>query len=246
MRLAIMQPYFFPYIGYFQLMNTVDKWVVFDDIQFIDKGWINRNRILHPDKNKGWQFITIPLNKRRHLDKILEITIANNINWKDEIFGKLTFYKKKAPYYSDTLNFIEDCLTFDSSNLSECLIKILRKTAIKLEINTEILIQSNLKIDYGDIEHAGQWSLKISKHLDANEYINPHSGYTIFNQEEFNNENIKLSFIKPNLFRYCQRSGEFISGLSIIDVLMWNDLEKIREMIVNDFSMHTFDEIEKS
>ena len=93
MKLGIMQPYFFPYIGYFQLMKHVDQWVVFDDIQFIDKGWINRNRILHPDTKKQWLYITLPLHKRKQFDKICNIHIKSEINWKEEILGRLTAYK---------------------------------------------------------------------------------------------------------------------------------------------------------
>ena len=94
MKLGIMQPYLFPYVGYFQLMNAVDRWIAFDEIQFIDKGWINRNRILHPDPVKQWQFLTVPLSKRGQFDKICNISIKEELDWRSQIFGKLTMYKK--------------------------------------------------------------------------------------------------------------------------------------------------------
>ena len=118
MKLGVMQPYFFPYIGYFQLMKNVDQWVVFDDIQYINKGWINRNRILHPNVEKQWQYITLPLVKRKQFEKICNIEIKSEINWRAEILGKLTAYKRKAPFYNETLNLINECFDTTDLNLS--------------------------------------------------------------------------------------------------------------------------------
>ena len=107
MKLAIMQPYFFPYIGYFQLMNVVDKWVVFDNIQYIRHGWVNRNRILSPNLEKEWQYILIPLDKHAKEALIYDIKIINSNRWKDEIIGKLSYYKRiRAPYYYQIIDLI--------------------------------------------------------------------------------------------------------------------------------------------
>ena len=98
MKLGIMQPYFFPYLGYFRLLNSVDRWIAFDEVQFIDKGWINRNRILHTNKSKEWQYITLPLYNKSRFDKISEISIDMQQNWRANILGKLTLYQKIAPF----------------------------------------------------------------------------------------------------------------------------------------------------
>ena len=235
MKLAIMQPYFFPYIGYFQLMNLVDTWVIFDDVQFIDKGWINRNRILHPDVKKEWQYITVPLKNRGQFDKICGISINTDGKWQDQILGKLTSYKKKAPYYEQTISFVRECLQTNETNLSQFLIGTLRKTADALQIDTTIIVQSETKLDLRAIEHPGQWALRISELMGASEYINPHGGAKIFDEDEFERAGIKLRFIMPELEKYVQRRGVFVPGLSIIDVMMWNSFENIHKFLVSGF-----------
>ena len=113
MKLALMQPYFFPYLGYFDIINSVDKWVVFDNAQYIRRGWIHRNRILHP--RKGWQYIVVPIKKHSHKTVIKDIMIDNEQNWKRKIIRKLQHYKKKAPYFDETIAFVEDCLAIEDS-----------------------------------------------------------------------------------------------------------------------------------
>lgn len=228
-----MQPYFFPYIGYFQLMNAVDRWIAFDEIQFIDKGWVNRNRILHPDPVKEWQFITLPLDKRGQFDKICDISIKSEIDWRANILGKLTFYKKKAPYYKQTIDFVRDCFDSEENNLARLVIEILKKTAVYIGIQTPIDIQSEMNLNLGDVQHAGQWALRISEAIGATEYINPQGGEQIFKPEEFNYAKIKLSFLKTNLIPYHQNRESFANGLSIIDVLMFNTLEQVLLLIKN-------------
>jgi hypothetical protein len=223
-KLAIMQPYFFPYIGYFQLMNLVDMWIAFDDIQFIDKGWINRNRVLHPDHAKEWQFITLPLAKKRQFDKICDISINSKIEWRSQILGKLTSYKKKAPYYTQTVDFIRDCFDTDETNLSRFVIEVLKKTAHYIGIKTQIETQTQMNLKLNEVCHAGQWALRISEAMNASEYVNPVGGEEIFKSDEFEESNIKLSFLKSKLKPYSQRRKDFIQGLSIIDVLMFNEV----------------------
>lgn len=231
MKLAIMQPYFFPYIGYFQLMTAVDQWVVFDQIQFIDKGWINRNRILHPDPVKEWQFITLPLDKRGQFDKICNINISEKIKWRAQIMGKLTSYKSKAPFYAQTIDFVKYCFDTDEANLARLVTEVLRKTSSYLGIKTPIQVQSEMNLQLGEIQHAGQWALRISQNLQASEYINPPGGVDIFDGNEFKDANIKLSFLSPDLKPYSQRRNGFVGGLSIIDVLMFNDKEQCSRLL---------------
>ena len=183
-----MQPYFFPYIGYFQLMNAVDHWIVFDDIQFIDKGWINRNRILHPNAAKQWQFITIPLSKRGQFDKICDISIKTDINWKSQILGKLSTYKNfKAPYYDQVLKLVEKIFETNEKNLSKFIVRSLRLICNHLNIKSKIQVQSEMDLNIQKPSHPGQWALNISEKLGASEFINPESGNEIFNEKEFTN-----------------------------------------------------------
>lgn len=232
-----MQPYFFPYIGYFQLMAAVDRWVVFDDIQFVEKGWINRNRVLHPEPAKVWQFITLPLDKRGRFDKIRDISIKADAKWREQILGKLTLYKRKAPHYKQTVDFVSSCLDTDECNLSRFITRSLRMTSDFLGIDTPIEVQSEMDLSLDDVEHAGQWALRISEALGASEYINPYGGMEIFKEPEFRAAGIKLTFLRPELERYVQRRDGFVPGLSIIDVLMWNDRETVREMLGRGYEL---------
>jgi hypothetical protein len=233
MKIGIMQPYTFPYIGYFQLINYVDKWVIFDDTQYISKGWINRNRILHPDVKKEWQYFTVPLKKHSRESRIKDIEINHNIKWRNEFLGKLSSYKKKAPFYVETIEFIEHCVNFNCSSLSEWVIYVLENTCNYLKIPFNYSIFSKMEINTKNIEHAGQWALEIADAMNADEYVNPQGGYTIFQENEFLAKNIELRFLKSNLIPYIQRRGYFVPGLSIVDVMMWNDKDAIHEMLKN-------------
>lgn len=235
--IGIMQPYLFPYIGYFQLINAVDRWIVFDEVQFIDKGWINRNRILHPHVGKEWQYITVPLANRGRFDKICDISIKSDIDWRSRILGKLTHYKKEAPFYNETTTFIRDCFYTDETDISRFVTGVLKKTADYMCIDTQIDVQSDLKLSIGGVEHSGQWALKISEALGASKYINPLGGIGIFRPDEFTASGIELSFLKTDLKPYSQRRNGFVPGLSIIDVMMWNSLANIRKMLLDDYTL---------
>jgi len=244
MKLGIMQPYLFPYIGYFQLINHVERWIAFDDVQYISKGWVNRNRIIHPDNEKQWQYITVPAKKHSRSTKINEIEITDNVDWKSEIIGKLSIYKKKAPNYSITKEFVEECLSFDADNLSDFIINAIRQTCAYVDINTKIDVQSEMGLVIQDVAHPGQWALKISEQCGASEYVNPYNGASIFAKQEFDARGIKLRFLKSRLSPYIQRQGFFTPGLSIIDVLMWNDHLAIKEMLNDDYDVFTAEEID--
>jgi hypothetical protein len=231
MKVAIMQPYFFPYIGYWQLMEKVDRWIIFDDIQFINKGWINRNRILHPNEKKEWQYITIPLSKKKQKDKICEILIDNNKSWFEEINGKLTHYANKAPFYNYTINLFKHCVVKKETNLSDLLVKTVYELANALNIKAEIQLQSELKIELENIEHAGQWALRICEIVGAKEYVNPVSGQKLFNHDEYRSSGIELKFFYGEEENYNQKRDSFVPKLSILDSLMWQGIDKLKSDI---------------
>ncbi len=233
MKVGIMQPYTFPYLGYFQLINYVDKWVVFDDAQFISKGWVNRNRILHPDIKKEWQYFTVPVKKHSRESRIKAVEINEEKPWRDEFLGKLTSYKKKAPFYAETVEFIGDCISFNGGSLSEWIIYTLENTCAYLNIPFDHSVFSETEMSTDNVQHAGQWALEIADTLGADEYVNPPGGYTIFNENEFQEKNIELKFLKPDLIPYVQRRDGFVPGLSIVDVMMWNDKDKIHRLLTD-------------
>lgn len=231
MKLGIMQPYFFPYIGYWQLMGAVDEWVFFDDVQFIDKGWINRNRILHPEAHKEWQFITLPLKGRGQFDKIRDVRVDFSKSWKKQVMGKLTGYRRIACNYHETVDFVDYCLDEGEENLSVLVIATIKKISENLGINPRFHVQSHLSVEVESVSHPGQWGLHISSAMGASEYINPLGGRSIFREKEFNDRGIGINFMKCELAPYPQGNRSFCPDMSIIDVMMFNSSEEIRRML---------------
>lgn len=230
MKLGIMQPYFFPYIGYFQIINYVDKWIIFDDVQYINHGWINRNRILHP--KEGWQYIIVPLKKHSRDEVIRNIEIDNSKIWDEKLLGQLTHYKKKAPYYNETINVVKKGLSIDTDSITELNANILSEICKYLKIEFNYQISSKCDFDYSNVNDAGEWALRICEQLGADEYINPSGGIDLFDKNKFNNSNINLKFMKLKDYKYKQRRDKFEAGLSIIDVMMFNSVEEVREMLM--------------
>ena len=229
MKLGIMQPYFFPYIGYFDLINSVDKWIVFDTAQYIRHGWINRNRILHPQD--GWQYIIVPLKKHSRSISIKDVEINNNQDWKQRIIGQLQHYKKNAPYFKNTLALLDECLASEEKYISRLNVLILEKTCALLDIRFDYSYFSEMDLKLDSIEKPGDWALRISQALGAVEYVNPPGGVDIFDRKRFTNSGIKLTIRTLPTFEYSCYGYDFIPNLSIVDILMWNEPDKIKKFL---------------
>lgn len=229
MKLGIMQPYFFPYLGYFDLINSVDKWVIFDTPQYIRHGWVNRNRILHPKSD--WQYIIVPLKKHLRNTPIKEIEIADGIDWRSRILGQIMHYKKRAPSFEETIGFVKRCLSNDDTSLSRLNVSILEKVCEKLGIQFDYNFFFEMDIELDPVEGPGDWALRISEAMGASEYVNPPGGVDLFDARKFEDKGIKLTIREFKNFEYDCRRYKFIPGLSIIDVFMWNSCIKIREYL---------------
>jgi hypothetical protein len=229
MRVAIMQPYFFPYIGYFSLIKYCDKFIFFDTVQFIRHGWINRNRIL--SKDKGWTYITVPVKKHLRSAAIKDVEISYNGDWRNRMLGQLNNYKKIAPYYRPVISFIKDCFAESFGTISELNIYFIEKTChyIGIEIDTSVFSEMNLLL--GDIQGPGDWALEIAKALKADEYVNLPGGRELFGKAKFNKQGTVLCFMEHNLNSYDQKRQVFEPALSIIDVMMFNDKKEINRML---------------
>ncbi|MCZ7574941.1 MAG: WbqC family protein [Ardenticatenaceae bacterium] len=225
MKLGIMQPYFFPYLGYFDLINYVDKWIVFDTVQYIRHGWINRNRILHPQE--GWLYIVVPVKPSRD-SYIRNVTVDNGHDWKQRIIGQLGHYKRKAPYFHETVALVRECLDPEETSISRLNTNALSKVCERLGIGFDYRVLSEMDIELGPVEGPGDWALRISEALGAEEYVNPPGGVDIFDEAMFAASNIKLTFRRLPPLEYTCRGYEFIPNLSIIDLLMWNKPEFIK------------------
>lgn len=230
MRVGIMQPYFLPYIGYLSLIKHTDKFILFDTVQFIRHGWIERNRILK--QTGGWQYIKVPLEKKEMNTLIKDIKIKNSENWKRIILAQIQHYKKIAPYYYKTLGILNKVFEKEYTSIVELNRDLLKEICKYLDIETPIEIFSEMNLEIKKVDAPDEWALNICKAIsEVTEYWNPPGGIEFFSREKYENENIKLFFQKINLKKYNQRKENFESGLSILDVMMFNSKEEINKML---------------
>jgi hypothetical protein len=231
MQLGIMQPYFFPYLGYFQLIEVVDKWIVFDTPQYIRHGWVNRNRIMKFDGN-DWMYINVPLQKHSRDTAIKDVLIASNTQeWQEKIYAQLLSYRKKAPHFSETMDVVTRCFNAGCDGISGLNIVVLKEVCAYLEIDFRFEIYSQMNLKHEPANDAGEWALQISKACGADTYINPPGGREIFDPSKFKAAGINLRFLESELKQYNQRNGNFIAGLSVLDVMMFNSRDEIKELL---------------
>jgi hypothetical protein len=226
MNLGIMQPYFFPYLGYFDLINRTDRWVVFDVVQFSRKSWMVRNRILHP--GKGWQYIGVAVKKAERDALISDIVILDAETSLTRILGQLEHYKRSAPNYKAVVDLVRAGFMASAGNrLVDINVATLTSVCEYLGITFDWSICSEMDLDFDSISHPGQWALRVSEQLGATEYTNPPGGRDIFKVEEWYEAEITLQFTEIPNFQYETKPHEFVPNLSIIDLLMWNPPEAI-------------------
>ncbi len=226
MRLGIMQPYFFPYIGYWQLINAVDKYVIYDDVNFIKGGWINRNRIL---MNGAPQYFNVPMLGASPYKLINEVSVNNDIKLIEKNLRILHGAYQKAPYYNEVCPVIQKILFCGEQNLAVYIEKSLAAICDYLDIRTELIISSLLD---KDCSLRGQDKvLAICKLLGATEYYNAIGGRELYSYADFGRQGIELYFLKTEAIEYAQFENEFQENLSIIDVMMFNSRKEIKEML---------------
>lgn len=229
MKLGIMQPYFLPYLGYYSLIKHTDKWIIFDPVQFIRHGWIERNRILKP--GEGWQYIAVPLEKHERSTLIKDVKIKPG-DWKEKIFRQIEHYKK-SPFYTATVEVLREALNTDTDSITELNANVLKHTCAYLGIAFDYEIFSGMDLQIDTVNDAGEWALHISKAMKADTYINPPGGIEIFDKQKFDAAGINLQFLKLDLTPYSQRRKVFEAGLSILDVMMFNSPADIQLMLDN-------------
>ena len=228
-----MQPYFMPYVGYFQLINAVDEFVLYDNIEYTKKGWINRNRILVNGKD---EYISIPLKKDSDYLHVNQRYLSDgSLEEMKKILNKIAEVYKKAPHYSQTMALLNDIFLYEEKNLFEFIYHSILKTLSFLDIQTPIVLSSTISIQ--NQLKSEEKVLAICKNRQAQTYINPIGGLTLYSHSTFKQNQIKLQFIKSNLFQYPQFNHDFVPWLSIIDVLMFNDVEKVKQLIKTEFQL---------
>ena len=223
MKIAIMQPYILPYIGYFQLIKAVDKFIIYDDVNFINRGWINRNRLLVGGKDS---LFTVPLKEASQNKLIHEIEVNWDAAWKSKFLKTLEQSYKKAPFYTDVLPLVQASLELDNVPISEVIVENLRILCSYLDIKTEIIASSR---SYNN-QHlkAQERILDICLQEKAHQYINPIGGLELYDKTVFEEKGMVLNFIKAKAISYPQFKNEFVPWLSILDVLMFNSVAQIQ------------------
>jgi hypothetical protein len=229
MKSAIMQPYLFPYIGYFQLITTVDHFVFYDDVSFIKRGWINRNRILINGKD---ELVTIPLIKASQNKLINEIDIFCDANLRKKFISKIEYAYKKAPFYEEVIELIRNIVNADISNIGEYAANSVVSVSNYLEINTQFHFSSILSPESKGMDKADRL-IHICQNLETEKYINSIGGQVLYKKKYFLDNQIDLSFIETLDFEYKQFEKSFVPLLSIIDILMFNSKESVKSMLDN-------------
>ncbi len=220
MKLALMQPYFFPYLGYFDLINRADRWIVFDTAQYIKQGWVNRNRVLHA--NEGWQYIIAPVCKFKHTATIDDVVVDEMSGWRARVLRQLFHYRKSAPFYRDVIRLVECCLGEPEYRISRLNVSILEKVCGYLGLEFRYNFLSDLGLDFGRNNGPGDWGLKTSVALGATEYFNASGGAALFDAAAFQSAGVKLTVLDFHTFEYVVNGYTFEPNLSVIDAMMWN------------------------
>jgi len=217
-----MQPYFFPYLGYFGLIAQVDRWIVFDVTQYTPKSWMNRNRILHPAG--GAQYITVALSNSSISIKTSEARILDREASRQNILGKLTSYRRRAPYYAQVTKLVEETFNrCDGDSLVALNVAGLVSVCNYLGMPFFFDICSRMHLNLRPALGPGDWAPEICELIGACEYLNPIGGRHLFSVDEFSRRGIQLKFLDYERFFYSVACNTFEPDLSILDVLMWNN-----------------------
>jgi hypothetical protein len=227
MKTAIIQPYIFPYLGYFQLIQAVNTFVFYDDVNFIKRGWINRNQLL---VNNSAHLFSIPLKNASQNKLINEVELAIDDKWMNNFYATLEQNYKKAPYYKDTLNLIQQVFSTNSKTISDLSISSIITISKHIGITT-VFKKSSISYSSSKGMEKSNRLIEITKRSNAKIYINPSGGKELYQKNYFKKQNIELSFIENKLSNYPQFNSDFIAGLSIIDVLMFNSKSEIIEQL---------------
>lgn len=227
MKLAIMQPYYFPYIGYWQLIQSVDRFVIYDDVNYIKRGWVNRNRILI---NGEPRFITVPLQSSSQNKRICDIQLQPSNGWRNKSLRMLEVTYGRSLYFDDVFPVLENMIANGACNLAEYLAGMVTSLMGWMDIKTDVVLSSRI---YGNDNVSGEKRIMdICKRENADIYVNPQGGRELYTPELFSGNSIDLFFLKTKEHKYKQFGNEFVPWLSIIDVMMFNSQDEIREMLL--------------
>jgi hypothetical protein len=231
MKLGIMQPYFLPYIGYFQLIASVDQFIVYDNIKYTKKGWINRNRMLLNGKDV---MFSLPLKKGSDSLNVVERELAAEFD-RSKLLDQFKGAYRRAPQFELTYPILERVVQHEEANLFRFIHHSIVQLCQHLGIQTEIRISSEIVMDHG--LKGKDKVLALCKAAGADTYINTIGGVELYAKCDFRIQGIDLQFIKARSFEYAQFMNAFVPWLSIVDVLMFNPLNKVRAYINENYEL---------
>ena len=231
MKVAIMQPYFFPYTGYFQLITAVDLFIVYDNIKYTKKGWINRNRMLQNGKDV---MFSLPLKSDSDYVDVCDRELASDFKC-DKLLNQIKGAYRRAPYFAQTFPLVEQIVRYEDTNLFHFLHHSIVKTCEHLGITTQIKVSSDIAIDH-DLQNQDK-VLGLCEATGASAYVNAIGGMELYSKETFREKGIDLKFIQSKPFEYPQFGDAFEPWLSIIDVMMFNPLDAIQTCISTNYEL---------
>lgn len=231
MKIGIMQPYFLPYIGYFQLIAAVDRFIVYDNIKYTKKGWINRNRML---QNGADVMFSLPLKSDSDYLDIAQRELAPDFTG-DKLLAQIANNYRRAPEFAATYALMERIVRHPARNLFDYLQHALAECCAHLGIRTEIVVSSTLPADH--TLKAQQRVLAICKSVGATTYINAIGGLELYSRDDFREQGIDLQFLRAQALHYQQGSAPFVPWLSILDVMMFNPRELVSAHIASGYEL---------
>ena len=231
MTIAIMQPYFLPYIGYWQLIAAVDAFVVYDNIKYTKKGWINRNRFL---RNGVEDTFSLPLRKDSDFLDVNQRFLADLFKRKD-LVNRFREAYRKAPEFSSVMPLLEGIIRNPVSNLFDYIFASIQSVCEFLGIRTPLVVSSPIDCDHS--LKSAERVQGICKALGADTYVNPVGGIELYSKEDFAAKGIALKFLKALPFEYPQSGNPFVPWLSILDILMFNSKTLVEEKILNEYAI---------
>lgn len=231
MKIAIMQPYLWPYIGYWQLIAAVDAFVVYDNIKYTKKGWINRNRFL---TNGVEAVFSLPLRKDSDFLDVNQRFLADSFD-REVFLNRFREAYRKAPEFSLVMPLLEVIIRNPASNLFDYIFASIQSVSEFLGIRTPLVVSSSIDCDHS--LKAAERVQAICKALGAETYVNPFGGVELYSKEDFARNGIDLKFLKALPFEYSQGGSPFVPWLSILDVLMFNRKERVLSQVYNEYSL---------
>ena len=223
---GIMQPYFLPYIGYWQLINHVDEFILYDNIKYTKKGWINRNRYL---SNHSDAMFSLPLKAASDFLPVTHREIAGDFDV-DKLLRQFTEAYRKAPFFKDHFPIIEAIMKFPERNLFTFIHNSIRQICVFLDIQTPVTVASCLKVNHASLR-AEEKVVALCHAVNATDYINPIGGVELYDKKYFEESKLNLRFLKARNIPYTQLGAEYVPYLSILDIMMFNDVKTIQSYL---------------